>query len=72
MGFSPGKNNEAVCHFLLQGIFSTQGLNPGLLGLLHWQADSLPLAQLGKLKISLGKSQGNLTYHSRTIALMAS
>ena len=25
-----------VCHFLLQGIFLTQGLNPGLLRLLHW------------------------------------
>ena len=32
-------------HFLLQGISSTQGLNPSLLHLLHWQADSLPLAQ---------------------------
>ena len=30
------------CHFLLQGIFLTQGLNPSLLCLLHWQADSLP------------------------------
>ena len=27
------------CHFLLQEIFLTQGLNPHLL---HWQADSLP------------------------------
>ena len=34
------------CHFLLQGIFSTQGLNPCFLHLLHWQADSLPLPQL--------------------------
>ena len=32
------------CHFLLQGIFLTQGWNPHLL---HWQADSLPLSQLG-------------------------
>ena len=31
-------------HFLLQGIFLTQGLN---LHLLHWQADSLPLPHLG-------------------------
>ena len=30
------------CHFLLQGIFPTQGL-----WLLHWQADSLPLIDLG-------------------------
>ena len=35
------------CHFLLQGIFPTQGLNPRLLSLLHWQADSLPLHHLG-------------------------
>ena len=38
-GIPPGKNNEVGCHFLLQGIFPTQGLN---LCLLHWQADSLP------------------------------
>ena len=31
------------CHFLLQGIFPSRGSNPGLLHLLHWQADSLPL-----------------------------
>ena len=27
----PGKNIAVGCHFLLQGIFPTQGLNPGLL-----------------------------------------
>ena len=27
----PGKNTGVGCHFLLQGIFLTQGLNPGLL-----------------------------------------
>ena len=32
------------CHFLLQGIFLTQGLN---LCLLRWWADSLPLSQWG-------------------------
>ena len=31
------------CHSLLQGVFPTQGLNPNLLCLLHWQVDSLPL-----------------------------
>ena len=30
-GDSPGKNTAVDCHFLLQGIFPTQGLNPGLL-----------------------------------------
>ena len=43
----PGKNTGVGCHFLLQGIFPTQGLNPCLLCSLHWQADSLPLCQLG-------------------------
>ena len=33
------------CHSLLQGIFPTQELNLWLLHLLHWQVDSLPLAQ---------------------------
>ena len=27
---SPGKNTRLGCHFLLQGIFLNQGLNPGL------------------------------------------
>ena len=42
----PGKNTGVGCHFLLQGIFLTQGSNPHLLCLLHWQADSLPLSHL--------------------------
>ena len=29
-GHSPGKNTEVNCHALLQGIFPTQGSNPGL------------------------------------------
>ena len=29
-GDSPGKNTREGCHVLLQGIFPTQGLNPGL------------------------------------------
>ena len=35
----PGKNTEVGCHFLLQGIFPIQRLNPCLLHLLHWQMD---------------------------------
>ena len=38
---SPGKNTGEGCHALLQGIFPTQGSNPGVL---HWQVDSLPLS----------------------------
>ena len=30
-GDSPGKNTGVGCHLLLQGLFPTQGLNPGLL-----------------------------------------
>ena len=35
---SPGRNNWVGCHFLLQGIFPTQGSNLHHLCLLHWQA----------------------------------
>ena len=41
----PGKNTGVDCHFLLQGIFLTQGWNPHLL---YWQADSLPPVPPGK------------------------
>ena len=41
---SLGKSTGVGCHFLLQGIFHTQGSN---LHLLHWQANSLPLSHQG-------------------------
>ena len=34
-GNSPGKNTGVSCHALLQGVFPTQGLNPGLLHCRH-------------------------------------
>ena len=43
---SPGKNTGLGSHFLLQGIFLTQGLNPRLL---HWQVNPLPQYHLGNL-----------------------
>ena len=46
-GIFSGKNTGVGCHFLLWGIFLTQGLNPVLLHLLHWQAESLILHRLG-------------------------
>ena len=46
IGF-PGKNIGVSCHVLLQGIFLTQGLNPGLLCLLHEQVGFLSLAPPG-------------------------
>ena len=39
---------SSSCHFLLQGIFLTQGSNLCLLCFLHWQAGSLPQVPLGK------------------------
>ena len=33
----PSKNTGVGCYFLFQGIFQTQGSNPHLLCLLHWQ-----------------------------------
>ena len=45
---SPGKNTRVGCYVLLQEIFLSQGLNPHFLGLLHWQAGSLPLVPPAK------------------------
>ena len=45
---SPGKSIGVGYHFLLQRNFPTQGLNPRLLCLLHWQVGSLPPAPPGK------------------------
>ena len=42
------ENTGVGCRALLQGIFLTQGLNPHLFYLLHWQAGSLPLVPPGK------------------------
>ena len=38
-GIIPGKNTRVGFHFLLQEIFLTQGSNPSLQHLLHWQED---------------------------------
>ena len=45
---SAARNTGMGCCALFQGIFLTQGANWCLLGLLHWQAGSLPLAPPGK------------------------
>ena len=41
---SPGKNTGVGCHFLLQGIFPTQGSNAGLP---HWRQTLKPLSHQG-------------------------
>ena len=43
---SPGKNTEVGCHFLLQGIFPTQGPN---LGLPHCRQTLYPLSHQGRV-----------------------
>ena len=45
------------CHFLLQGTFLTQGSNPHLLCLLHWQVNSLALCHLESPTCSLRAQQ---------------
>ena len=59
----PGKNTRVGCHVLLRGIFPTQGLNPCLLQLLYWQADSLPLSHLGSLLTSITSPISNLLFY---------
>ena len=49
---SPGKNPGVGCHFLLQGIFPTQGSNPGLLCLLHCRQILYPLSHRGSPPLS--------------------
>ena len=48
----PCKTTKAGCHFLLHGIFPTQGSNLHLLCLLHWQADSSPLCLFARCLLS--------------------
>ena len=43
------------CHFLLQGIFPTQGLNPSP----AWQADSSPMSHLGSLQCIVSSHQNH-------------
>ena len=49
MGFSRQEYWSGF-HALIEEIFLTQGSNPLLLCILHWQADSLPLVTPGVLK----------------------
>ena len=54
MGFPRQEYPGVGFHFLLQGIFSTQGLNPYLL---HWQAHSLLLSYKGSPHLADKKVQ---------------
>ena len=59
---SPGKDTGVGCHFLLQGIFQTQGLNPCYLHLLHYSQILYHWARWQPTPIfSSGKSHGHRT-----------
>ena len=60
-GHSPGQNAGVGSLSLLQGIFPSQGSNPRLSCLLHWQAGSLPLTAPGKASENQRRSQSSLT-----------
>ena len=53
-GIFPGKITGMGCHFLLQGIFLTQRLNPSLMHLLLWQVGSFHCATWEAQELSQG------------------
>ena len=62
----PGKDAGVGCHFLLQGLFLTQGSNPHLQ---HWQPDFLPLSHEGSPQINItgdktDNQQGPIAEHN--------
>ena len=70
-----GKNTGVGCHFILQGIFPTQGSNSRLLCLLHWQVNSLLLAPPGKppfQRLRFGKAIQNVKTMVYTIIFRTS
>ena len=54
----PSRNTGMGCHFLLQGIFPTQGSNPRLLNLLHCRQILSPLGHLGNAVETLIHQRG--------------
>ena len=68
----PGKDTGVGCQALLQGIFLTQGLNPCLLCLLHWQAGDTTMQETQVNPCSLegysprGHKKTDLTEHINT------
>ena len=63
MGFSR-QEYWSGCHFLLQGIFLTQGSNWGYL---HWQVYSLPLSHQGTLSGTLGGRKWEVVLKRRSL-----
>ena len=64
LGDSPGKNTGVGCHALLQGIFPTQGLNPGLP---HCRQILYRLSHQGSLLISYTPVQNKSLKKKNTV-----
>ena len=62
------KNTGGGCHALLQGIFLTQGSNPRLLKLLHWQASFLSLVLHGKLHLLMSNNMHDIKHHLKYLS----
>jgi len=59
---SPGKKTGVGFHFLLQGIFPTQGSNPHILHLLHWQTNSFKGSQEEKGFLQRTRNQNDTRF----------
>ena len=68
-----GKNTEVGCHFLLQGVFLTQGSNSCLLCLLHCRQMFYPLSHQGSplkdMSIILGTMPACMPTHFSLVQL---
>ena len=68
---SPGKNTEVGCHFLLQGIFLAQGLNPGLLHCRQFPYDlsyrEIPCTQC---IFKIDNQQGPIVQHMKLCSIL--
>ena len=69
-GDSPHKDTGVGCQAFLSEIFPTQGSNLHLLGLLHCQVGSLPLAPPGKPTYVISSSQKPLEIGTRTTSIL--
>ena len=69
---SPGKNTGMGCYFLLQGIFPTQGLNPGLPHyrqiLYHLRHQGSPRAWQGTIIFNQSSGLETIQEHSKNLA----
>ena len=64
----PSKQSGVGCHFLLQGIFLTRGLNPHILCLPQWQPESSS-ASPGKLLSSVQLCHRQACSHGPCLSL---